>query len=95
MPRDRAASLGDIAIGVFIWEVYLSFRGLLTVDLVRHPSQGSYVLTIFSHGVCSLLRVSQDFFLASFGAFSGQTGTHDRFAHGLSTLFLRDTDAES
>ncbi len=74
MPSDRAASLGDIAIGVFIWEVYLSCFGLLTVNLVRHPSQGSYVLTIFSYDVCSLLRVSQDFFLSSFGAFSGQIG---------------------
>ena len=55
MPSDRAASLGDIAIGSFIWEVYLSFLGLLTLNLVRHPSQGSYVLTIFSYDVSSLL----------------------------------------
>lgn len=95
IPSDRAASLGDIAIGLFIWEVYLSFLGLLTLNLVRHPSQGSYVLTIFSHDVCSLLRVSQDFFLQCFGVFSGQIGIYDRFAHGLSTLFLGDLDDES
>ena len=95
MPSDRAASLGDIAIGSFIWEVYLSFLGLLTVNLVRHPSQGSYVLTIFSYDVSSLLRVSQDFFLPCFGAFSGQIGIYDRSVHGSFTLFLGDPDDES
>jgi len=72
MPSDRAASLGDIAIGSFIWEVYLSFFGLLTVNLVRHHSQGSYVLTIFSYDVCSFLRVSQDFFWRVLGHFRGK-----------------------
>jgi len=43
MPIARAASLGDIAIGTFIWELYLSFLGPLTVKLVRYHSQGSYV----------------------------------------------------
>lgn len=95
IPIARAASRGDIAIGVFIWEIYLSFLGLLTLNLVRHPSQGSYVLTIFSHDVCSLLRVSQDFFLPCFGAFSGQIEIYDRFVHGLSTLFLGDPDDKS
>ncbi len=55
IPIARAASLGDIAIGLFILEVYLSFHGPSTVNLVRHPSQGSYVSTIFPDDVCSLL----------------------------------------
>ena len=92
MPSDRAASLGDIAIGVFILGGVPFFPRLLTADLVRHPSQGSYLLTIFSHDVCSLLRVSRDFFLACFGAFSGQIEIYDRYVHGLSTLFLGDPD---
>ena len=86
MPSDRAASLGDIAIGSFILEVYLSCFGLLTFNLVRHPSQGSYVLTIFSHDVCSLLRVSRDFFLASFGAFSGKIGIFSKKVFRTSVL---------
>jgi len=50
MPIARAASRGDIAIGLFIWEVYLSFLGLLTVNLVRYHSHSSYVsLTISQH----------------------------------------------
>ena len=74
MPSDRAASLGDIAIGTFIWGVVPFFPRSFNRETRSAPTPlGSYVLTIFSHDLCSLLRVSQDFFWRVFGHFRAKS----------------------